>query len=99
MLHEKSFDAGIVTINYAEGPPSGPPVVLLHRGGDRWQYFQPLLPALTPRGHLYALDLRGHGKLGRVPGSYPPEEYVGDVTAFLERQLDEPAIVQREALQ
>jgi pimeloyl-ACP methyl ester carboxylesterase len=93
MIQEKTFDAGIVTLNYAEGPPSGPPLVLLHGGGDRWQYFQPLLPALKSHGHVYALDLRGHGKSGRVPGSYRPEEYVVDVTAFVERQLDEPVIL------
>jgi len=90
MLQEKSFDTGTVTINYAEGPPSGPPLVLLHGGGDRWQYLQPLLPALTPHWHVYALDLRGHGKSGRVPRSYRPEEYVVDIIAFVTNQLDRP---------
>jgi pimeloyl-ACP methyl ester carboxylesterase len=79
-----------VTINYAKGPPSGAPLVLLHGGGDRWQNFLPILPALTMRWHVFALDLRGHGKSGRVPQQYRPEDYVTDVTAFIERQVNEP---------
>jgi pimeloyl-ACP methyl ester carboxylesterase len=93
MLHERTFHTGIVALNYGEGPPAGPPLVLLHGGGDRWQTFLPLLPALTQRWQVYALDLRGHGKSGRVPRCYRPEDYVGDVMAFIRRRLDEPAIL------
>jgi pimeloyl-ACP methyl ester carboxylesterase len=66
-------------------------LLLIHGGGNRWQCFLPLLPALTQRRHVYALDLRGHGKSGRVPRSYRPENYVGDVTAFIRRLLERPA--------
>lgn len=93
MLKEGTFNADGVTINYAEGPPSGPPLVLLHGGGDRWQSFLPVIPGLVMRWHIYALDLRGHGKSGRVPGQYRPEHYVADVVAFLERQLAECVIL------
>jgi pimeloyl-ACP methyl ester carboxylesterase len=93
MLQEKAFYTGIVTLNYAEGPSSGPPLVLIHGGGDRWQMFQPLLPTLTRRWHVYAPDMRGHGKSGRVPRGYRPEDYVQDITAFVTRQLDSPAIL------
>ncbi len=93
MLEEQIFNAGVVTINFAEGPPSGPPLVLLHRGGDRWQCFLPIIPSLVMRWHVYALDLRGHGKSGRVPGQYRPEDYVADIVAFLESQLTERVIL------
>ena len=68
MLKEQPFDTGRVTINYAEGPASGPPLVLLHGIISRWQYFLPIIPNLSIRWHIYALDFRGHGKSGRVPG-------------------------------
>jgi pimeloyl-ACP methyl ester carboxylesterase len=68
-------------------------LVLLHGGGDRWQCLLPLLPTLSCRWHVYALDLRGHGKSSRVPHSYRPEEYVGDVIAFVQQRLNEPAIL------
>jgi pimeloyl-ACP methyl ester carboxylesterase len=93
MLKEQRFSAGPVTINFVEGPPSGPPLVLLHGGGDRWQDFLPLIPSLLPRWHVFALDLRGHGKSGRMPGQYRPEQYVLDIKAFLERQVTERAVL------
>jgi len=45
------------------------------------------------RWHVYALDLRGHGKSGRVPGQYRPEQYVPDIIAFLERRVTEHPIL------
>lgn len=75
MLKEKSFDTGVVEINYAEGPPSGPPLILLPGFPARWQSFLPIIPALSMRWHIYALDYRGQGKSGRVPGKYRPEDY------------------------
>ena len=62
MLTERSFDAGEVTINFAEGPANGPPLVLLHGGTDRWASFESVIPALKEEWHIYALDFRGHGK-------------------------------------
>ena len=87
MLKEQTFDTGAVKINYAEGPASGSPLVLLHGGGDRWQHFLPIIPSLVMRWHIFALDLRGHGKSGRVAGQYRPEHYVEDVVTFLEHQV------------
>jgi len=93
MLKEQTFAADLTTINFVEGPPSGPPLVLLHGGGDRWQYLLPIMPSLAMRWHVYALDLRGHGKSGRVPGQYRPEQYVPDIVAFLERRVIESAVL------
>jgi len=93
MLKEQVFTADLTTINFVEGPPSGPPLVLLHGGGDRWQYLLPIIPSLVVRWHVYALDLRGHGKSGRVPGQYRPEHYVPDIVAFLERRVTERAVL------
>jgi pimeloyl-ACP methyl ester carboxylesterase len=93
MLPEKSFDTGIVTLNYAEGPPAGPALVLLHGGSATWQSWEPLLDALTARWHVYAPDLRGHGKSGRVAKRYRLQDYADDIIAFVERNVAEPAIL------
>jgi pimeloyl-ACP methyl ester carboxylesterase len=93
MLQEHFFDTGKVSINYAQGPPSGSPLVLLHGVPGRWQEFLPLIPALATRWSLYALDFRGHGRSGRVPGGYRPEHYTADVKAFLQGLLTESAIL------
>ena len=65
MLSEKSFDTGELPLNYAEGPTSGPPLVLLHGLTGWWHAWEPCLPQLTPTWHVYAVDLRGHGQSGR----------------------------------
>jgi pimeloyl-ACP methyl ester carboxylesterase len=93
MLQERRFDTGEVSLNYAEGPASGPALVLLHGIPGRWQEFLPLVPNLAARWHIYALDLRGQGGSGRVTGCYLPGHYTADITAFLQRHVAEPAVL------
>jgi len=88
---EHSFDTGTVTINYAEGPPSGLPLVLLHGGSGRWQNYEDVIPDLAARFHLYAPDFRGHGKSGRVPGRYRLQDYANDTITFLRQCVAESA--------
>jgi pimeloyl-ACP methyl ester carboxylesterase len=93
MLTEHRFHTGVVTLNYAEGEASGPPLVLLHRAAARWQSALPLIPALSRRWHVYAPDLRGHGHSGRVPGCYGMRDYAADIVAFLQQVVKEPAVL------
>ncbi len=93
MLKEQIFNTGVVSINYAEGPPSGPPLLLLHGFTSRWQNLLPIMSALSMRWHIYAPDFRGHGRSGRIPGHYGREDYLADIMAFTQRKLTEPAIV------
>ncbi len=88
-----TFDTGAVTIHYAEGPASGPPLVLLHGGSGRWQGFASIMPDLAADWHLFAPDFRGHGKSGRASGAYCLQDYADDTIAFLRQQIPEPAII------
>jgi pimeloyl-ACP methyl ester carboxylesterase len=92
-ITEREFDAGTVHLNYAEGPPNGPPLVLLHGLGRRWQVFMPLIPALSLRWHIFAPDFRGHGKSGRVPRGYQGTQYSDDIGRFLRECVSEPPVV------
>ncbi|MGB9203882.1 MAG: alpha/beta hydrolase, partial [Terriglobales bacterium] len=74
-LVERTFDTGEVRLNYAEGPAHGPPLVLLHGLGRRWQVFLPVIPALSLRWHIFAPDLRGHGKSSHVARGYRGPQY------------------------
>ena len=56
MIIEKRYKVGEATLNYAEGVKAGPPLVLTHGLTDRWQYYLPIIPFLTMRWHVYALD-------------------------------------------
>jgi len=93
MLVEESFDTGEVVLNYAEGPDNGPPLLLIHGLTNRWQVWMPILPTLTLRWHVYAVDRRGYGKSGRVPGRYFPMDYISDLAALLDNLIKEPTVI------
>jgi len=93
VFKEHRFNTWAVEINYAEGPPAGPPLLLLHGYTGRWQGFLPVLPVLSLNWHVYAPDYRGHGTSERVPGRYGAEDYMGDIDAFVQGVVKEPAVV------
>lgn len=93
MLVERTFDAGTGSINYAEEPSSGPPLLLLHGVTSRWQNFLNVMPMFAQRWHVIAADLRGHGRSGHVKGHYGLMEYAADVIALLRHLGDGPAVL------
>ncbi len=93
MLTEHTLDTGTVSINYAEGPKSGPTLVLVHGITAHWQLFRPIVPTLAQRWHLVAMDLRGHGGSGHVPGRYGLLDYASDVMALICHLDDGPVVV------
>lgn len=96
---EHQFDTGTIEINYGEGPPNGPPLVLLHGLAARWQLFMPLIPALSQEWHIYALDFRGHGSSSHdVAGHYRLDDYLSDTLAFLTAVVKEPAVLYGHSL-
>ena len=92
-LVEHTFNTGAVRLNYAEGPAHGSPLVLLHGLGRRWQVFLPVIPALSLRWHIFAPDLRGHGKSSRVSRGYHGPEYSEDIASFLRERVAAPAVL------
>jgi pimeloyl-ACP methyl ester carboxylesterase len=89
---EHRFDARAVHLNYAEGPDHGPPLVMVHGLGRRWQVFYPLFPALSGRWHIFAPDLRGHGQSSRIPRGYHGFQYAADIVRFLRDRVAAPSV-------
>jgi pimeloyl-ACP methyl ester carboxylesterase len=88
---ERTFNARAVKLNYLDyGSSSGQPLVMLHGGAWRWQEYLSLIPSLGRRWHIYALDLRGNGRSGWVPGKYRLEDFTDDIAEFVSR-LNAPA--------
>ncbi len=92
-LVEHVIDIGDVQLNYAEGPANGPPLVLLHGLGRRWQVFLPLIPALSLRWHIFAPDFRGHGKSSHIARGYHGPQYSDDIVRFLRERVSDPAVL------
>lgn len=93
MFREMKFRTRGVSINYAEGPVSGPPVVLLHGIPGRWQEFLPIIPPLIVQWHVYAVDLRGQGKSSHGGGDYHLTSYGPDLVPWLKHVVAEPAVL------
>jgi pimeloyl-ACP methyl ester carboxylesterase len=98
MITEQTFETGSVAINWGEGPHAGPPLILLHGISMWWHTYAPVLPYLSERFHVHALDFRGHGRSGRAPKGYRFEEYVSDTAEFLRRVVGEPAYIAGHSL-
>ncbi len=90
-LEAKLFDTGELTISYAEGPNNGPPLVLIPGQGADLTNYEPSIPLLMDDFHVYAIDVRGHGRSDWATGDYSFSSIGRDMTAFLERVVKEPA--------
>jgi hypothetical protein len=75
MLTERSFDTGELVLNVAESKAAGSPLVMPHGSTLHWQSFGALILTLEQRWHIYACDLRGHGKSGRAKAGYLYDGY------------------------
>lgn len=90
MFQEKRT-SGPTPLHFAVGPKNGPPLVLLHGVCRRWRDFAPLLPVLSARWQVFAVDHRGHGGSARA-ARYLVSDYIADAVAFL-AGLEEPAFI------
>lgn len=86
------FDTGTVRIHYLEGPANGEPLLLLHSLTSGLVEFRSLIPDLTGRFHVFAVDFRGHGQSGRAQ-SYRIEDLATDIETFVRDNIREPTIV------
>lgn len=92
-FEECRFDTGEVILNYVVGPNNGLPLVLIPAQMGTWESYQKVLPSLSRKFLVYAVDVRGHGKSGWTTGDYCWESVGRDLSAFLERVVGRPAIV------
>jgi pimeloyl-ACP methyl ester carboxylesterase len=75
-----------VTLNYLEqGDRRGEPIILLHGYTDSWNSYAPVLPLMSKKHHIFALDQRGHGDSSKEESSgYVMDDFVADVIAFMD---------------
>jgi pimeloyl-ACP methyl ester carboxylesterase len=92
-FEEKRFDTSEIEINYAEGPENGIPLVLIPPQGVDWKNYEKVLSPLSNNFHVFAVDVRGHGKSDWTTGDYTFNSIGRDMTAFLERAVKRPAII------
>lgn len=67
---EKQAIVDGATVNYAEGPDNGPALMLVHGQGVEWEDYASVLPELSKRYHVFAVDCFGHGESAHDPALY-----------------------------
>ncbi len=90
---EAQLDLDERHINFAEGPDNGPALLLIHGISGRWQDWDSIFDLLASNWHIYAVDLRGHGKSSWVAKGYHWRNYSLDQIALIEQVIGEPSFV------
>ena len=74
-----------VRLHYVErGDPKGEIILLLHGYSDSWLSYSRVLPLMSKQYHVYALDLRGHGRSDQPAQGYAMSDLASDVVAFMD---------------
>ncbi len=92
-FRELQFHSGEININYVVGPDNGVPLVLIPGQGGDWTTYEKVLPLLSENYHVFAIDVRGHGKSDWTTGDYTFTSIGRDMIAFLEEVVKQPAII------
>jgi pimeloyl-ACP methyl ester carboxylesterase len=95
---EHTLDTGDISLNYGESEATGPSLLLLHGIAARWQTMAPLIPALSSTWHIFAPDLRGHGKSGRAGERYRLDDFAADAVALVTARADPPVAIYGHSL-
>ena len=93
-ITEKTSQVGDVNFHYAEGPDNGPALLLLHAQTLDWYTYSEVLPELSAKFHVFAVDYPGHGKT-TCPDDYPmtANRIGSDLASFIDTVIGEPAFV------
>ena len=82
-----------ITLHYAaQGPTTGPALVMLHGFTDSWFSFSRVLPLMPSEMRIVAPDLRGHGDSERPSIGYRLTDLADDVVRFIDA-LQIPKVV------
>ena len=79
---------------YVETIGVGRPLILLHGGLGSGEMFGPILPALTERHQVIAVDLQGHGRTADIDRPLDIRLMADDIAALIDHLgLDKPDLV------
>ncbi|MHA2385008.1 MAG: alpha/beta fold hydrolase [Candidatus Thorarchaeota archaeon] len=90
---EKRINTGNIEINYAEGPDNGPALILIPGQGADWTNYSKVVEPLSAMFHVFAVDVRGHGKSDWATGDYSFNTIGDDMTTLLEKAVKRKAII------
>jgi esterase len=88
-----------IDLEYARhGSPTETQVLLLHGLSGISSSYDEIVEQLDGEAYVYRLDLRGHGRSDRAPGTYSVPHYTDDVIAFIESVIGAPVVLAGHSL-
>jgi pimeloyl-ACP methyl ester carboxylesterase len=81
-----------------DGTPGGKPVLLLHGLSGISTTYDDVVRSLDQSLDIYRIDLRGHGRSSRAPGTYSVPFYAADVIAFIDNVIGRPTVLAGHSL-
>lgn len=101
--YKKTLEAGFVekqvrlsddsVINYSEGPNNGDGLLLIHGQSGAWQDYAKVLPTLSKRWHVFAVDCYGHGKSSHSENKYYLDAIGNDLIWFINNIIKDKTVV------
>lgn len=86
-IKHHSVEVDGTTLHYVAAGTIGSPILLVHGFPETWWTFSKLIPLLAARHRVFAVDLRGFGDSGNMPGEYDSKTSAEDLHLLIE-QLD-----------
>jgi pimeloyl-ACP methyl ester carboxylesterase len=81
------------TINYAEGPNAGKALLLIHGQTGAWMDYVTVLPELSKKWHIFAVDCYGHGKSSHDNNKYFLDKNGNDLIWFINNVIGKETLV------
>ena len=80
-------------INYGEVENDRPSLLLIHGQMSTWEDYALVLPELSKKWHIYAVDVYGHGESSHDESLYYLDVNGDDLIWFIDHVIGEPAVV------
>lgn len=80
-------------INYGETNGEGPALLLIHGQMGSWEDYASVLPELSKKWHVYAIDVYGHGQSSHDESLYYIDKNGDDIIWFINNVIGESTVV------
>lgn len=80
-------------INYGEVANDKPTLLLIHGQMSTWEDYALVLPELSEKWHVYAIDVYGHGESSHEENLYYLDTNGDDLIWFIDHVIGEPTVV------
>lgn len=81
------------TINYGEVANDKPALLLIHGQMSIWEDYALVMPELSEKWHIYAVDVYGHGESSHDESLYYLDVNGNDLIWFIDNVIGEPTVV------